>query len=110
MKITFIFTNTPDLASVPRDERFSSSFDIPDITRDLPDLKLQILKIAELVGKLTLANVHVHCPEIGLKNYPIKQLEESSEQGYSLFHTVGRLCLYFHAILSRRTGVKTAKR
>jgi len=72
MKMTFTFTDTPELSAITRDDRLATHFKFPDEALQLPDCKERVLAIANLVGKLTWACLHVTCREIGLKDYPVK--------------------------------------
>ncbi|MBC8171143.1 MAG: hypothetical protein H7X77_05710, partial [Anaerolineae bacterium] len=105
-KITFIFTDEPDLAQVQRDERFSSSIEIPDTIIQLPDAHEKVIKIAELTGFFTEANLHISCPNLQLKNHPIKQNTTHMTRGYSLFDVVDVTCLYFEGYYGRGKLVK----
>src|SRR6266481_1493071 len=72
MKMTFTFSDTPELSSLKRGDYLSSHFKFPDEALQRPDCKERILTIAALVGKLTWACLHLTCYELGLKNYPIR--------------------------------------
>src|SRR5260221_11699691 len=75
MKITFSFTDTPNISSLKRSNIFNSHFKLPDEAGQLSDCKDRVLAIATLVGKLTWACLHVTCYEVGLKEYPIKTIK-----------------------------------
>ena len=75
MKITFSFTDTPNISSLKRNNIFNSHFKLPDEAGHLSDCKDRVLAIATLVGKLTWARLHVTCYEVGLKEYPIKTIK-----------------------------------
>ncbi|MCC6804354.1 MAG: hypothetical protein IT319_15840 [Anaerolineae bacterium] len=95
MKIGFIFTDKPDLAQTRGDERYYSYFELPDAVESLPDIQAQIITIGELVAQFNNASLHVSCPDIGLKNHPIKQLDEPTNPGRGLFFQSNATCLYF---------------
>src|SRR5664279_4780297 len=95
MKIAFIFTEEADLAQVPAGGRFRSNFEVPDAAKSLSDINERIIAIAELVGQLTWANVHLTCSDIGLKDYPDKQNALQRRDGGGLYFSTYSLCLYF---------------
>src|SRR5260221_2108235 len=72
MKITFTFSDSPNLASMTSDDLCQSHFEFPDTVLQLPDIRDRILTLANLVGQMTKAILHITCKELGLKNYPIK--------------------------------------
>lgn len=95
MKIAFIFTDKPNLAEVPSDERYKSYFEIPDAAKSLPDIQEQIIAIAELVAQFTNASLHISCSDVGLKNHPIKQCDEPTKITERLFYNRNAMCVYF---------------
>lgn len=95
MKISFIFTDQPNLAEVPSYKRYNSTFAVPDAAKLLPDIQAQVVAIGEMVGQSTNANLHISCFEIGLKNHPIKQNSILHEWGRGLFFSITAMCLYF---------------
>ncbi|MEP7291040.1 MAG: hypothetical protein ABI835_04620 [Chloroflexota bacterium] len=95
MKIAFIFTDQPDLAQVPSDNRYSSYFELPDAAKSLPDIQAQIIAIGEIVGQFTNVSLHISCRDIGLKNYPIEQRDEPTRIVEKLFYNRNAMCLYF---------------
>ncbi len=72
MKVTFTFSEAPNLSSLKRGDVLTSSFKFPDEALQQPDCKEHVLAIANLVGKLTWACLHLTCYELGLKDYPVK--------------------------------------
>lgn len=72
MKITFTFTDSPDLAALPKAEVYTTSLDIPDDAIHLIGCRERVLAVGELVGKFTQASIHLTCTPLQLKNYPIK--------------------------------------
>ncbi len=72
MKITFTFSDSANLASLTSDDLCQSHFEFPDTVLQLPDIRDRILTLANLVGQMTKAILHITCKELGLKNYPIK--------------------------------------
>ena len=72
MKLTFTFTNAPDLSSLSRDDLYLSYFELPNTVLQMPAAKERVLTIAGLVGQLSRAALHITCKELDLKNHPIK--------------------------------------
>src|SRR5689334_2576048 len=72
MKLTFIFTDSPDIATLRRDELYQTHFEFPDETLQLPDCRERILAIAQEVGQFTDAVLHISCKDLALKHYPVK--------------------------------------
>jgi hypothetical protein len=72
MKLTFTFTDSPDVASLSKDDIYNTYFEIPDEALHLIGVRERVLKVAELVSFFTFACVHVSCPELELDRYPIK--------------------------------------
>lgn len=81
MKVIFTFSETPDLAALNRSDFLTSQFKFPDEALKLPDCRERVMEIASLVSKLTWACLHVTCPELGLKNYPVKRIAVVSNLG-----------------------------
>lgn len=73
MKLVFTFTDTPDLSALSKDDIYNTSFEIPDEALHLIGVEQRIIKIAEIVGQLTHASLHITCKELNLVNYVIKQ-------------------------------------
>ncbi len=95
MKIAFIFTDKPNLAEVPSDERYRSYFEVPDAVKTLPDIRQKIIAIGELVGQFTNVSLHVSCSDVDLKNYPVKQRDEPTKITERVFYNSSAMCLYF---------------
>lgn len=72
MKLTFSFTDLPDLESVPSEDIYNSLFEIPDEAQYLIGYEARILAVATAVGQLSDAMLHLSCNELGIKNRPIK--------------------------------------
>lgn len=104
MKIAFIFTDQPELAKLHRDERFNSFFELPDTVKSLPDAQEQIIAIGHLVGSLTKASLHLTCADIGLKNYPLKQVDPPDHFGKTIFFQTRAMNLFFEGIFHRADG------
>jgi hypothetical protein len=68
MKVTFIFTDTPDLQVLSHEDQYKSHFEFPDAALKMADCKERIVTIAELVGQLSHAVVHFTCKELDLKS------------------------------------------
>ncbi len=104
MKISFFFTDKPDLADVPADERYYSYFELPDEAKSLPDVQAQIIAVGELVGQFTNANLHINCADAGLKNQPVKQVDEPPNPNQRLFYQTHSTCLYFSGSFHDKYG------
>lgn len=100
MKLTFTFTDSFDLATVPRDELYYSHFALPDSALQIPDIREQILKIAGLVDQLTQADLHITCKELDLKNSPIKPSTKKEYPFWALRHSWEYLAVYFEGYRS----------
>ena len=98
MKIAFIFTDKPDFADVPGDERYRSYFEIPDAAKSLSDIQERIITIAKLIGQFTGKHASCLSTELDLKNYPIKQNAQQKNAGRRLFFSTK----YFMSILRKR--------
>src|SRR5438034_9201073 len=72
MKVSFIFTDSPDVRSLPRHDIFEIKFEFPDAALALPDCADHVLAAAEIMGHFTKSCLHITCKELQLKNYPIK--------------------------------------
>ncbi len=72
MKLTFTFSDTADIGTLTRDDLFPVNLELPDESVLLRDCRERILAIAECVGQLTNAVLHISCKELALKHYPIK--------------------------------------
>ena len=72
MKLRFTFSDSPNLATLTVDDLRHSQCEFPDAVLRLPDVKERILALANHVGLLTCAVLHVTCKELALINHPIK--------------------------------------
>lgn len=72
MKITFNFTDSPDIKSIPADGIYSTHFEIPDEAKHLIGYEERIMAIAQMVGQLTNACLFITCKELNLKNHLVK--------------------------------------
>ena len=93
MRITFTFTDSPDLSAHSKDDIFSTYFELPDEAYLLTDLKERVLSIANMVGNLTSAALHITCKELDLHNHPIK-LEVETENQVALY--INTYTMIFH--------------
>ena len=75
MQITFLYTNNPNLGEVESYNRFTHSFQLPDMALELSDLQQRVADIGRCVGKLTKASLYVTCRAVGLNNYHIKDCD-----------------------------------
>jgi hypothetical protein len=73
VKVIFTFTDEPDISALPASRRYNSPFELPDTALQVPDFKERVLTIAQAVGQLTQAALHLTCKELDLKDYPIKR-------------------------------------
>jgi hypothetical protein len=83
MKLTFSFTDSPDLESVPSEDIYNSLFEIPDETQYLIGYEARILAVATAVGQLSDAMLHLSCSELGIKNHSIKTTANQSQRSLS---------------------------
>ncbi|MBI1256648.1 MAG: hypothetical protein GC204_04200 [Chloroflexi bacterium] len=104
MKISFLFTDKPDISQVPADDRYYSRFEVPDTAKSLCDIQEQLIAIGELVGQVSNANLHINCADIGLKNYSVKQVDEPSKPNDRLFYKTHSACLYFEGSFPGKYG------
>lgn len=81
MKLTFTYTDTPDLSSLSRDDIFNTYFEIPDEALHLIGVRERILKIAELVSTFSNACLHVSCKELDIKNHLVRTVELDPHTG-----------------------------
>lgn len=80
MKLTFTFTDTPDLAALSKYDIYKTHFDFPDEALQLPDCEDRLLTIAQQVGELTQACLHVTCKEVGWRNKLIMIRDETNRK------------------------------
>lgn len=101
MKLTFTFTDSPDLSSLSRDNLYHSYFELPDTALQTPAAKEQVLAIAGLAGQLTRATLHITCKEFDLKNYPIKLTVEKRYEYERLEHVWWNTIICFQSFRNR---------
>jgi len=94
MKLIFTFTNSPDLKAATRLDVYRTSFELPDEVQYLIGYEQRILAVAEMIGSLTYAALHLTCPELNLRQHPIK-LTTSITPGTSLSHNICNLVIVF---------------
>jgi hypothetical protein len=94
MKLKFIFTDTPNISSLPTDQLYPTSFDVPDAALHLIGVRERILAVAELMGSFTHGSLHLTCKELDLKLHPIKLTEYPKEQ-WALRHANKALVICF---------------
>jgi hypothetical protein len=75
MKLTFTFSDTPDLTALPKDDIYHSHLELPDESLHLIGWQERVLEVARLVGFFTNANLHLTCKEMNLKNHLIKTVD-----------------------------------
>jgi hypothetical protein len=74
--MTFVYANTPDLATAARYLIWRFHFDFPDTARDLPDYRARLTSIAESAAQMTRVSLYVICEALEWKQ---KQLSEFHE-------------------------------
>jgi hypothetical protein len=99
MRLTFIFTDSPDLSTLSRNNLYTSYFDLPETVLQLPDAKEQVLSLAGRVGQLTRAALHLSCKELDLNNHPIKLTVEKNYVNERFDHHFWNTVICFHAFL-----------
>ncbi|MCA0453431.1 MAG: hypothetical protein LCI00_05610 [Chloroflexi bacterium] len=87
MKLTFTFADSTDPIHLKK-YSYSSSIEFPDEALQLPDCRERVLKLCELVGKLTTVVLVVSCSKLGLRDFPIKTIKESIYSTRHLWHTI----------------------
>ena len=108
MKLTFSFTDQPEIADLKSDYIFNSHFEIPDEAQHLIGWEERVLEIANHVGKLTGASLHLSCKELNLKYHPIK-LETQTEGHKALYRNINSSVLYFERQSPRRNRTRQLK-
>jgi hypothetical protein len=104
MKVTFIFTDTPDLQVLSHEDQYKSHFEFPDAALKMADCKERIVTIAELVGQLSHAVVHFTCKELDLKSYPVK-LTKDDGMGF-VRHSFRNMLIRFESFRRRSKTIK----
>ena len=79
MRLTFTFTDAPDLTALRREDIYTSSFDVPDEALHLIGVRERVLAIGELVAGFTHASLHLTCKELNFKHHLIKSADISAE-------------------------------
>ena len=79
MRLTFTFTDIPDLSVLRKDQIYTTSFDVADDALHLIGVRERVLAIGELVAGFTHASLHLTCKELSLKLHPIKSADISAE-------------------------------
>ena len=83
MRMTFIYSETPDLATATKHDIWRVHFDFPDTALQLPDHQARLTAIAESVGQLTGASLYVVCDALEWKQ---KQIHEHGDRNqYGVF-------------------------
>jgi hypothetical protein len=108
MKITFTFTDTPDLSTIPKDGIYQTHLEIPDAATHLIGYEERILAISNMVGKLTNVCLHITCKEAGLKNHPIK-LVSTLNANTSVYTSINVSTIYFQRFYTRRSQNRQLK-
>ncbi len=107
MKLTFTFTESPDLKSLTRDDIYQSHFEFPDTALQLLDVKERILAIADLVGQSTGAVLHVTCKDISPVGQPIRLTKAEGSQ--QIRHSWWNLVICFSRISHNRSQSRYLK-
>jgi len=95
MKITFTFTDTPDLSKIDKQEIYTTALEVPDDALHLIGCRERVIGIGELVAGLTHASVHLTCTPLELKNHPIKQVATPENHFYRLFYCINSMFFIF---------------
>src|SRR5258705_11772622 len=83
MKLTFSFTNDPNIDALAKEDIYNSYFEIPDECRFLIGYEQRIDAVAQTVSKFSDAMLHFTCKELGIVQRPIRTTA-SQETPYSL--------------------------
>jgi|GEM_PF-5585144 len=92
MKITFIYTDTPDVRALPKDDIYTRNFDLPDSALQIPNCRETILQIADTLSKFTSACLSITCDELKLKNHVVSTKAECS---YKIGSNLSTIVLVF---------------
>lgn len=95
MRLTFLYTDTPDLQTLGKADIHKSNFELPDTALSLSDCKSRVLTIANLVGKLTHASLHIACKELDIKNYLVKADGPDDFHSFRSANWLHFLAIYF---------------
>lgn len=71
MRITFTFTDERVLTT-KTEHKYNSTLVLPDTAYELPDMKLKIMAIADLVATLSNVYVFVSCKEVGIDKHIVR--------------------------------------
>lgn len=85
MKLSFIYTNTPDLKNLYKYAIYTKHFEFPDEALELPHIESTLWAISETVSQLTQACLHVSCRELGWKE---RLVTEMGSDPYGFHFTV----------------------
>lgn len=105
MKLTFSFTDSPDIEKLPADEIYHTYFEIPDEAKHLLGYEQRIQLVAESVGKLSDACVFLSCKELAIKRQPIK-VEFTSQRGITTTVRVATACFQRRASYDKTRKLK----
>jgi hypothetical protein len=72
MRLTFTFTDTPDISTLSRDEFYITSLEVPDEALHLIGVRERVLAIGDLVASFTRLSLYLTCKELDLKLHPLK--------------------------------------
>lgn len=95
MKLTFIFTDSPQLATLSSREIYRTHLELPDRALELADCLKHLLAIADLVAQLTQANLHIACPQLQIENQPVKRLSSPLQWDKGIQFAEGVMILRF---------------
>jgi hypothetical protein len=102
-----MFTDTPDIRSLSRDEIYARSFEFPDTAREVPDCRQNVIDIARTLSKFTAACLTITCKELDLINFPIKT--DRSERSILQSHMARSIVLVFSRASQRRGRIERRK-
>jgi hypothetical protein len=103
MKITFNFTDSPNIKAVPSDGIYSTHFEIPDEAMHLIGYEERIMAVAQMVGHLTNACLFITCKELNLKNHLVKTGVEPNGHT-TVYGSINTFTFYFERFSLRRSS------
>jgi len=106
MRLSFSFTETADISSLPPSWIFNTSIQIPDEALHLIGIEERILAVGQMVGTLTEASLHLTCTELDIKRHPIKLVDSTEENP---FHISPRTTFIVFESLGQRTVKRDLK-
>jgi hypothetical protein len=102
MKLTFTFIDTPELDALTRDGIYQTHFEVPGEATYLIGLEDRILGVANLIGQLSEAALHLSCQELGPHHHLITSGTASGDSR-SLWANIKTIVFQFSRIQRNRT-------